>query len=71
LLVTVDRIENGVIVCFTDDERKMEFRREDIGFSVSDGDVLSLSFSHDKETEMKRKNNIRAMFERLKNKENI
>ena len=68
--ITVDRIENGVIVCLTNDERSFGFRAEDIGFSVSEGDVLDISFTLDEETGTNRKNSIRAMFERLKNKEN-
>lgn len=68
--LTVDRIENGIIVCFSDDERKFEFRCEDVGFPVGEGSVLDLAFSRDTETEEKRKNNIRTIFERLKNKEN-
>lgn len=69
--ITVDRIENGTVVCFSEDERRFEFRCEDLGFSVCEGSVLDLTFSHDSDTEEKRKNNIRTMFERLKNKENI
>ena len=70
MILTVDRIENGTAVCLSDDERQFLFRTEDIGFPVSEGSVLTLSFSRDEETETNRKNNIRAMFERLKNKEN-
>lgn len=70
VILTVDRIENGIVVCLADDERRFDFHSDDIGFPVSEGDVLTLSLSRDEETEKSRKSKMRSMLERLKSREN-
>lgn len=69
IVITIDRIEGDLAVCLdSKDERVYVIPCENFGFSVSEGDVLSVSFEKRDDIKANNEREIDSLFEKLKNR---
>jgi len=70
--LTVDRIENGIAVCFDNSENKVELTLDAAEVQVSEGDIIEVSDNGSivklTDETARRRDRINALFDKIKNK---